>query len=394
MEQYPHPQPPMPPQAPFRGQPVSPPYAYQPQPMQPYGQLVEPQLYGQPVYRYQMPVYQAVYVPQFALRPPEDPRRKGAGRTFNIMCLVVLLQTAIAILVETPLVASMTMLGINVYSGEALQWLSMLMVPVSTALPFFIYMLVSKKSAAEYLRFEKNGFFTALLCVLAGTSLALLANYPSGFVQNIFFHFGYEPNDVAGGGESSWYLFALEMFCTAVLVPVMEEFAFRGVLLSSLRKYGSGFAIFASALVFSLVHLDFPTVIFAFIAGLVFGFLYDRTHNLWITIGIHALNNGFAVISNGYAEFLFGEKYADLVSNAIFGGLILVGLLALLILILWKRKFFFFGRNRENQGEFNTRSNGELLPLSASESLGVTVRSPLFWVIFSLMVFYTAALFF
>ena len=130
--------------------------------------------------------------------------------------------------------------------------------------------------------------------VLAGLSICFLGNYPAMAVQRFFGMFGYE---AAGSltNVTTWQEFALEFFSTAIVVPVMEEFAFRGVLFSGLKKHGTAFAVVDSALVFSFLHLDFSNVLFALIAGLVFGFLYAKTKNLWLTILIHALNNGYAV---------------------------------------------------------------------------------------------------
>lgn len=421
MDQYPYEQyPPVPQQ----GQPVPPPGYPQPmyggnpypgQPVQPYGapQQAAPPFYGQPAAHYGAPTpgqqtappfygaaqpvqpmyypapvpYVPVYsAPQFALKPTEDPRRVGARKTTNRMCLVVLLQTAAALLLEIPLVALLWNCGIDIYSNEAaFQWLSTAMVPLSTALPFFVYLIWKHESAAEYLRFEKAGFFTGLLCVLAGLGVCLLGNLPAVLIQDAFGAFGYEPASAISGGEQSWYLFGLELFSTAILVPVMEEFAFRGVLFSALRKYGAGFAVFASALVFGLVHLDFSNVVFAFIAGLVFGFLYERTRNLWVTIFIHALNNGFAVVMGDYGSFLFGQDTVDFLGDIVMYLLIGIGLVALLILLLWKRKKLFGKREPEPQMP---------APLSVGESLGAVVRAPLFWVIFCMMAAYTTTLFF
>jgi len=342
---------------------------------------------SQPVYEPSyMPVYpqQGYYAPPFAIKQERNPRLSGAAKTVNRMCLVVLLQTLAAIVFEIPLVGLMTILGINVYADSvAFQWLTTAMVPLSTALPFFIYLKIGKKDVSEYLRFEKVGFATALLCVLAGLGVCLLGNFPAVAIQNFFSNFGYESTSSLSGEESGWFMFTLEFLSVAVLVPVMEEFAFRGVLLSSLRKYGAGFAIIASALIFALVHLDFSNVVFAFIAGLVFGFLYVKTGNLWITIFIHALNNGIAVIGT-YGDFLFGDL-AEMIESLFMLIPIVIGIAALILLIVFKReKFFRRGVGQAAAGR----------PLSAGESASAIVRAPLFWVIVAIMMAYTTTLFF
>lgn len=341
------------------------------------------QPYPQPVYPQPVPVQPIPVAPPFALRQDRNPRLTGASRTLNRMCLVVLLQTAVAFLLEMPLMALFFSQGINIMTDPmAFQWLATAMVPLSTALPFFIYLRLGQKDVTDYLKFEKVGFVTALLCVLSGLALCLLGNFPAFAVQEFFGSFGYEPASSSTGESQSMAMFILEMLSTAVLVPVMEEFAFRGVLLSSLRKYGAGFAIFASAFVFSLVHLDFSNVVFAFIAGLVFGFLYVKTGNLWISIVIHALNNGIAV-AGSYGEFLFGEAMAESFNDLSLLIPIAVGLVALILLAIFQREKLF-------------RRSGEKTPLclSGGEAAAAMVRAPLLWVIVAFMAAYTTTLFF
>ncbi len=317
--------------------------------------------------------------PPFAVKPPRDPRLTGATKTLNLMCLLVLFQTA-ASFVWTFLFQSLLLAAhVNLLTDPlAYQLLTGALVPLSTALPFFFYLL-AKGNPAECLRFEKVGFSTALLCVLAGLALCMLGNFPAFAIQDFFGNFGYEPAQDVAAGQESWLMLALEIFSTAIVVPVMEEFAFRGVLLSSLRRYGSGFAIAASALVFSLVHLDFSSVVFALICGLVFGFLYVRTNNLWITISIHALNNLLAVLGS-YGEFLFGDG-AEVFEILTMTVPLLLGALAMLLLILFRRGLFRL------PGVWDGQS------LTAGESAGAIVRAPLLWVIVSFMALYTVSLF-
>ncbi len=301
----------------------------------------------------------------------------------NRMCLVVLLQSVAAYVLEIPLILASTLAGVNVLGDNlAYQLLITAMVPLSTALPFFLYLKTGQRDVSDFLRFEKVGFFTGLLCVLAGLAVCLLGNYPAWIIQELLGNIGYEPAQDLFQNQQTIGFFVLEFLSTAVLVPVMEEFAFRGVLFSVLRKHGTGFAIVASALVFSLVHLDFSNVLFALVAGLVFGFLYARTGNLWVTICIHALNNGIAVVGS-YEELLFG----NMAETADFLLLIIplcVGLLALVLLLIFRRKPLFGRREKQLP----------IQPLGGGESAGAIVRAPLFWILVAMMALYTVSLFF
>lgn len=325
--------------------------------------------------------------PAFALggvRAPEDPRKKGASRALNRMCLLVLGQSAASFVWQMVLLAVLMLLGLNVYGDAVLyQWLTGALVPLSTALPFLLYLAARREDPGQYLKFEKIGLFSGALCVLGGLAICLLGNYPAFFLQDILKNFGYEPVNSTSLFENSWPSFLVEFFVTAIVVPVMEEFAFRGVLLSSLRRFGVGFSIVASALVFGMAHLDVSSVLFAFIAGLVFGFLYARTNNLWLTIWIHGLNNGLAVITN-HSDFLFGEEMAYVAESALMLVPIAIGVLALLILLVFRRDIFIT--------YLSPKYDGPAQPLKAGESAGCMARAPVFWIMAGLVALYTVGL--
>lgn len=402
MDQYPYtsypgggipPAAPYPPQQPQIPQPApARPQGFQPQ--APYHQALPAWWYGQaprawpggaPAFTPAAGYSPACAPPAYALGQQKNPRRAAASKTLNRMCLVVLLQSVSVFVWELLFLLLSSVTGVNVLSDPmAFQWLSAAMVPLGTAFPFFVYLLIGGKSPGEYLRFEKTGFLTALLCVAAGLALCLLANFPAFAIQDFFSGFGYEPAPDTTAFSQSWPMLALELFSTAVVVPVMEEFAFRGVLFSALQKQGTAFAVVASALVFSLVHMDFSNVIFAFISGLVFGFLYARTRNLWITICIHALNNGIAVIGS-YEDFLFGAM-AEMMDILLMAVPIALGAVALLLLFLRRRSLFA----ASPQHRFGENQNF----LTAGEGAAAIVCAPLFWVIVAMMAAYTTTLFF
>ena len=325
-----------------------------------------------------------VYVPPYMPMQRRDPRLKAASRTYNRMWLLMLLQTLLAVVVEGAILLVNNIVGlVDLYSGMGLQLFSTAMVPISTALPFLVYLKIGRKDVETYLRFEQNGVFQSLLFVLAGAGLCILGNYPAFLVQEFFGQFGYEATNQMLGAEPSWSIFLVEFLSTAVLVPVMEEFAFRGVVFSALERHGTGFAVIGSALVFAFAHLDFSIVLFAFVAGLTLAFVYARTRNLWVTVAIHAVNNGLAVIGN-YADFLFGRQ-AELISMLTMVVPMALGLLALIVLMILRRRDLF------RKGE---PIEGSIFPpLTGGEGAGCAIRAPLFWVALSLVVVYTALLF-
>lgn len=83
----------------------------------------------------------------------------------------------------------------------------------------------------------------------------------------------------------------------AVCAPIVEETYLRGMMERGMLYHKSpSFAILWSAFFFAFVHLNFSQAIPAFLLGVLFGWVYYRTHCLWATICMHSLNNASAFL--------------------------------------------------------------------------------------------------
>lgn len=110
----------------------------------------------------------------------------------------------------------------------------------------------------------------------------------------------------------------------AVVAPVTEELLFRRVLLPGLiRNYGPWKGIVWSALFFAIFHLNPWQGIGAFIIGLLLGYIYFKTGDIWICMFLHATNNAFSF----FMTILLDDPFAtlhDLVPNtAIYLGILI-----------------------------------------------------------------------
>lgn len=82
-----------------------------------------------------------------------------------------------------------------------------------------------------------------------------------------------------------------------VVAPVVEEMLFRGVVLRSfLQQYDRRQAIWGSALLFGVFHLNIYQFVAALCGGLVLGWLYERSRSLIPCIALHAAYNTGAVV--------------------------------------------------------------------------------------------------
>ena len=92
----------------------------------------------------------------------------------------------------------------------------------------------------------------------------------------------------------------------AALPAVAEEFLFRGIFRNSCYKSAYFMLIYSSA-VFAVGHLSPVQAVHQFILGLILTYIVYTTGTVWYSVGIHFLNNIFALflpLIPGYAEIL------------------------------------------------------------------------------------------
>ena len=90
----------------------------------------------------------------------------------------------------------------------------------------------------------------------------------------------------------------LGIISMALLAPILEELLFRGAIQGYLIASGSRpwIAIAIASLIFGVVHLNPAQIPFAFLLGMMFGWLYYRTGSLLPGIVGHILNNSIATL--------------------------------------------------------------------------------------------------
>jgi membrane protease YdiL (CAAX protease family) len=82
------------------------------------------------------------------------------------------------------------------------------------------------------------------------------------------------------------------LFQAVVFNPIIEEFFFRGFLLTFLKNYTStAFAIVLSAGIFAFAHLNIGAAIPLWFFGIVLGMAYEHTGSLLVPISIHSCFN-------------------------------------------------------------------------------------------------------
>lgn len=97
--------------------------------------------------------------------------------------------------------------------------------------------------------------------------------------------------------------FTLTVAAIVVLVPVVEEILFRGLLQTWLSaKWGIKRGIVITSLIFALFHFSFSQglvnielIISLFLLSCFLGFLYAKQRSLWASIGLHSAFNAASI---------------------------------------------------------------------------------------------------
>lgn len=203
---------------------------------------------------------------------------------------------------------------------------------VAVGLPFFI----AKKKIGNHESLPtasysapKANFKT--VCIIFLSIFGCIASmYITGYIQVFFEMFGVT---FSAGDEPkiNSVIDIIALFIgTAVIPPLIEEFAMRNVVMQPLRKYGNLFAIIISAFAFGIFHGTPTQIPFAFLCGLFLSYAVIATDSIWTGIIIHAVVNGVSCVY--YAvRFFTDEETADLAYGIVCLAIGAIGFISLII---------------------------------------------------------------
>ena len=272
--------------------------------------------------------------------------RKDVNKTGALLIVyfvVTLVVSFVAVLVPTILtIFSSTSTQENLLEDTSFL---MLVSGFTSLVTFFLVTIIySIIVTADFLKiypFEKVSANTMFLLCSFGLSIAIIANYASNLLLGLFDLVGIDANiDMEYKCDSA--LDVILFYVTVAIVPALvEEFAFRGIILGNLRKHSDSFAVLISGVVFGLMHGNFAQIPFATIVGLVLGYITVKTNSLLPAIIIHFLNNAISVTLTLLST---NTNLPEHIINAInIGVMLVIGVFGLLsyFVIATKHKGFF-----------------------------------------------------
>lgn len=234
---------------------------------------------------------------------------------------------------------------------------------LSVLVPFGIMALVNKKRYS-YPAIPKTPVkpLNGAAWIGFGMGCCIIANFAVSYIIAIINTItGRELSQSEMTEPNSVFSCVLLVICLAVMPGICEELAMRCFSLQLLRKYGKGFAVFAVSIVFGLLHGNVVQFIFAFLVGMVLGFVTVKTDSIVPAMFIHAFNNGMSVVQY-IVKYAAGENWANRSTVAVYVFWFVAAIASVVYLLV--KKQFKLDKNEKPQTvlSFGERFSAFLFP--------------------------------
>lgn len=184
----------------------------------------------------------------------------------------------------------------------------------------FAYYIKSDFKKVFSLRLPKMKHIFGAFSLWVGTYLLV------AIITNIIIYYFPQNKEVVEGLNDVLFMkesLLINLLIVAVMPAICEEFFFRGFLLTSFKHNRKSYrgAIIFSGILFGLMHMDFIRIIPTSLLGMSFAYAVCKTNSIGVSMFMHFLNNGFAVvvthISSKYLENIEVTETATLSTTQI-----------------------------------------------------------------------------
>jgi membrane protease YdiL (CAAX protease family) len=176
-------------------------------------------------------------------------------------------------------------------------------------LPAVVYARICHKNAAQHLGVKKQlniiQFILAVVLIFSAIPLVaalheLTLKLPLGdFIKNKIQQskVEYMKQAMVLGTMRSFSEYLLSLLLMAVLPGLFEEIFFRGALQNLFTRWFKNpvMAILLTAVIFSAFHFEYGDFLGRVFLGIVLGWVFYQTGNIWLNVLMHAAFNGLSV---------------------------------------------------------------------------------------------------
>lgn len=235
----------------------------------------------------------------------------------------------------------------------------------------FIYIRITKKPGEGNLIYrDKMNIPQWVLVVIIGLGMLAwvslyfdLAHYISELMPKVKQSVSEYQTHVGRSSETKQFVIpkwdhVLYVLGVTLAIPLVEELAFRGLVLGELRKqFSPAVSIIMSGLFFGVLHVQPVQVIYAVFCGVILGAVYYCCDSIWASFTIHAI---FNFMGSGVSQMMksgligVGEKG----KNAIYTGMTYIEFIMLLPSVF--ALTFLFVLHNKKKAEANAKEEVEV----------------------------------
>ncbi|MBQ0036459.1 MAG: CPBP family intramembrane metalloprotease [Firmicutes bacterium] len=220
--------------------------------------------------------------------------KKHAKRSFFSVGLVLIIYSLLVLILPIVFKYQMDMSNSSILTDPILYYgIYFIDVVLGSFIPFFLLKLLSKVKNRKIFRTAKISFSDLLIQTVVFFAVCMCLIYASSMILNTFGYEGRLLSSIGLNFDAENLSYPLYIFMLIIVTPFIEEYVFRGVLLSSLGRFGKRFALFASAIFFALAHNTIGEILPAFAMGMLLGKITLRYKSIQPAIIMHIFFNGF-----------------------------------------------------------------------------------------------------
>ena len=200
--------------------------------------------------------------------------------------------------------------------------------------PFLIVPYGTDTSTAEIVKLKKVSPLLIILLVFMVMGLSAVGNGAATGLDILWNSiFGRDMQTASFIMPENIFMKIFYIITVSITPALVEEFALRGIVLGSLRRYGNMFAVVMSALLFGLMHGNIPQFVFAFILGIGLGLCVIISNSVWPAIIAHFINNFMSII----LDDIIGPKLTDnqylMVFIIYMASVLIIGIIAFIVIM-------------------------------------------------------------
>lgn len=184
---------------------------------------------------------------------------------------------------------------LTAFIGTQVPWI--ILVSVALTVPtYYLFYRNRKQELLAFVSLRSIGIVSIPVLVVFGLSLNFVIEFllellrQIDFMAPLFKNYGEVSGMIFGGG------FVANLIAIGIVGPIFEEILFRGLIFGELRKITKvRLAIVIQALLFGVYHLNVIQGAYAFIIGLLLGFVYYRSNSIIAPMIVHITINTSSV---------------------------------------------------------------------------------------------------